>query len=582
MAANFEHTFLYHVYKNRGVNWKKHHINTRTPIDSRRIRIHYWSEDNAWSKNYRERINNVTGKSNLESYLEWFQSREPGTDYVYCSNNRDDVNLPGKKMPAVCHGLNDWQHYTKFMSTASYLISNGDEKFYQHYGLTSSDGRALRSVQMLYQQIMRTNLRDSSSQKIIDIYLPTFTEVRDLMRYFPDAIIQDCKKPKAGTNTGITGILKPNWNGDYHEEPAHDAIPATYIGMGSNTYAKEVSNIPYSDDQDTEEDNICTWDIEEKKFYSHMPDLGNQDQIKNIERVFLAENEGGNKAYYPPQKAPIFKRDTPKRGRPSNGSALLRGIASINNDIFLSGLTKEEIKSAKRSKLRLFVTGQFHNGSSFKRENCFGNINLLAFDFDNTDLTDKQIKQTFLTCELLIYTTPSHDPNADLRRIRVVVICDRAMTLDEHSKLMAYYQSKFQKLSDQHGLDETKLTPWSKFYMPHAESEKTHITKEKKPLNVDAILSKIPRKPFITVPDISDFEFKNSINTSPPLHSRKEKCLELIDQMTPGNRSNYAVTVAGMAKHLNEQDKQELYQLVMYQGVDKAALKQFRKYSGMN
>ena len=146
-------------------------------------------------------------------------------------------------MPAVCHGLNDWNHFTKFMTCASYLINGGDEPTYQYYGSSTTDGRGLRQTQMIYQQLMRTDIRNYESDKPVDLYLPTRQEALDLLLYLPDATLMDCHKIKPGEATGITGTLKPDWLIEYNIEDSEQPLPVQYM-YGDNVSDLELKVIP--------------------------------------------------------------------------------------------------------------------------------------------------------------------------------------------------------------------------------------------------------------------------------------------------------------------------------------------------
>ena len=138
-------------------------------------------------------------------------------------------------------------------------------------------------------------------------------------------------------------------------------------------------------------------------------------------------------------------------------------------------------------------------------------------------------------------------------------------------------------LSTTHGLDTTKLTPWSKFYLPHKESIKKHIKREKHPLDIDAVLARLPKEPKVMAPSIDDLKFSYPITYVATGSSTVDKCRAEINQMGAGDRSNRAVRVAGtMGKaNFSPELKQQLYEELVLRGVDKSALKKFREYAKM-
>jgi hypothetical protein len=457
-------------------------------------------------------------------------------------------------MPAVCHGLNNWGHFTKFMSCASYLVNRADEQMYQYYGVSTSDARALRNTQMYYQQLMRTDVRNYQSTKPVDIYVPTYTEARELLMYLPEASIQDCKKQTSGQKTGITGKLKATWScGD--AALINQTPPSTQVRIpfGAHTRQKEVTNIEYS-------------------------------SVSGLKSPIISGSFGlNNKTYYGTSKVSLITQKKSAGAPVTSGNQFVRDIIALGADISLRGLDKQAIKQKKFNEMRLFCTGQFPDGSQFIQNHCVGNNNLLAFDLDGTDITDKQITRLFLGCELFIYTTANHDPSALLGRLRIVVVCNRTMSLDEHKKLTDLYSKRLMELSANHGLDSSKLTPWSKFYLPHKESIKQHIKHRKHPLDIDAVLGRLPKEPKVMAPSSNDLKFSYPITYVATGSSTVDKCRAEINQMGAGDRSNRAVKVAGIMGKANfsAELKQQLYELMVSRGVDQSTLKQVRKYAKM-
>ena len=560
LAANFEHTFLYHMYQKSGVNWVEHKPKTAMPkyAPSSRVNIHYWHENGNWSKSRRQKCHQNSNKTVLDQYLSWFKTQEPLKDYVYVANNAEKVDLDGVRMPAVCHGLNNWGHFTKFMSCASYLINRSDEQIYQYYGVSTSDARALRNTQMFYQQLMRTDVRNYQSTKPVDIYVPTYTEARELLMYLPEASIQDCKKQASGQKTGITGKLKATWScGDaalINQTPASNQVR---IAFGRNTFETKVINIDFSSELELS---------------------------KAISNPIISAGFGlNNKPYYDPSNVALITQKKSAGAPITSGNQFLRLIIARSKDTSLHGLSKTAIKQKKLNDMPFFCTGQFPDGSGFKQNDCVGNNNLIAFDLDNSDITDKQIKRLFLGCEMLIYTTPSHDVSANLRRLRVVVVCNRTMSLSEHKKLMDLYSKRLMAVSITHGLDTTKLTPWSKFYLPHKESIKNHIKREKHLLDIDAVLARLPKEPKVMAPSIDDLKFSYPITYVATGSNAEDRCRAEMSQMGKGKRSNPAVKVGGIAGKANFSPavKQQLYEELVLRGVDKSALKKFREYAKM-
>ena len=418
---------------------------------------------------------------------------------------------------------------------------------------------------MLYQQLMRTDLRNFDSNKPITVYVPTLTEALELLLYLPDATIQDCEKTYSGEQTGITGTLNPSWSSKVTSPAAPTHHASNVIAYGNNIYAG-VLNVNYDEDAAPESmtDDACSQDgivlnlTPLSDIYDHPPKLSTNQ--------------------------PKAKRGAPVR----SGDLFLNHICQLNDDISLAGLSQQDIDLAKRQKLRVFATGQFIEGASFKASECIGNNAYLAFDFDGTDLTDDDLKSIFWGARHLTYTTPSHGVKVGGRRLRTIVACNRTMSLAEHAKVMKHFEEKITGMTPFHGLDVGKLKPYSKFLAPHAES--IDLTKKnrnrQKPLNLDELLRKIESAELkVKTPTRLDVVYSypsNHLMRVSPIKTRSQKCDELLASMGNGNRSLPTAKIGGLCKHMGNSFKRKMYQECQTRGADTGALDSFRKYSGMH
>ena len=430
----------------------------------------------------------------------------------------------------------------------------------------------MRNAQMIYQQLMRTNLRDANGTEPVHIFVPTLKEALELLKYLPDAEIQDCKKSKdkPGEKTGITATLKSTWSGK--NRPAFDRYdPTVHVSYVPNVFAMHGVSVVYdNDDAYLDGDN----------------DFENPGNV--CDQGLIGKYEGGNNTYIPLQNLPTIQPEISesdavlkkKLGAPvRTGSLVLQHISEFCNYISTSGISPDEIVHIKKNRLPAFVTGQFVQGSRLRKEDCKGNNNYIAFDFDDTEIPLKKLLSVFASLEILHYTTISDDPSSSKRRFRMVVACSRSMNLDEHERIMAHYKDKFMKLEKKlglsHGLDYSKLTPWSKFFMPHKESTKVHLKYKRTSLNVDELLISLPKRPTVLSPSEIDLKFKyphaNQFKTTRA--SQHAKIDELIDQMVPHGRTHLASRVCGMVKNLDPLTKQEYYQRMLDKGVEEKNLR---------
>jgi hypothetical protein len=175
----------------------------------------------------------------------------------------------------------------------------------------------------------------------------------------------------------------------------------------------------------------------------------------------------------------------------------------------------------------------------------------------------------------------SQQPNSELRRIRVVVACSRTMTRAEHLKLMDYFYEQIDRLKlKRKGLDEGCKNPERKFYMPHYESEITHVYRNKELLDIDRILTRIPNAPVVQTPTVYDLDLTFPIgSTSTQFDAIIARCEAKINDLRPGNRSSLSVSIAGTMKRLPVPEKQRLYQMMLVKGIDEATQKQVKRYA---
>jgi hypothetical protein len=566
MSANFEHTFLYSQWKSLGVTWNnKTPPELQTAIDSSRVRFHYWSEEGIWSQYRRSK------KDELRNYISWVNSVVDGDDYVYTANNGDVEleefrALKGELIPAVSHGLNKWRNYTKFVSCASYLANNSCEPFYQIYGTSTSDVKALRNAQMLYQQITRTDLRNSGSTKQIDVFLPTFSEVRDLLVYLRHAQVVDVNKRSNGQKTGINAKLRSTWSEVQANES--DVPPECSYAFGSNvkTYTSTCFDAKEMPNEDMEVERI---------------DIRVRDRP-------LDNNIYINTSVADPTTSPTKKRYFPQR----NTHPFIYTLRNLS-DLSIIGLNEEEIKLAKRSRLHFFITGVIDENQRFLKENIRGNSDIICFDFDGSNLSNRDLGHIFQGAEFLKYTTISDKPQEELRRFRVVIPCSRTMTISEHRSLMNFFSTKIQDYAKNNertsGIDLSCLGPERKFFVPHKESEINHIYEKKQYLDIDFVLSKIKRDPIVKPPTLSDLIVIN--NSAKPVSRHQgqitvgnlnahERIRKEFNSMVRGRRSRPACVVGGIMSKANLTDHEiDVYLRLMYQlGVGREAMKSVNKY----
>ena len=376
--------------------------------------------------------------------------------------------------------------------------------------------------------------------------------------------------------TGITGTLKNTWQ-DNHRAVVDGGTydPVVTLHYMDGVRARQVITATYHNNDVVFGGNAST-----------QPRLGAEDELV-IEDFSLTNN-----VFMSRHKTLITQTLKSKRGRSGEGapertgSLALRHIRDYCDHVSTLRLTPDQVAYVKSNELYAIVTGQFPLGSTYKIEECTGNNNLLGFDFDNTEIRLEDLLHIFKGVELLYYTTISDDLHSNKRRYRFILQCNRCMTIQEHRTIMDHYRTKIEDFAEEycleHGLDTGKLKPWSKFYLPHKESDKKHMKKDRKPLDVDKLLHKIPVQPIVISPTQDDLDYRDPTG-NPIIKPRKSlfaKCNDLIDQMIPNRRSHLATQVGRRTRYLSATEREFLFARMVEKGVSDSALKSARKYSG--
>lgn len=555
MSANFEHTFLYHQWAAKGVNWINITDSWKLPSiipNTDRVKIHYFTEDDrGWSANKRSKL--------LNDYVQWVNAKLKDRDYIYVKNNNDIANFSGKQMPAVCHGLNDHRDATCFVSASSYLINKKFNAFYDHYDTSINDARSLRNTQMLFQQLMRCDLRNYESKKSIDLYVPTSVEAVELLQYIPNACIIDFNKKTSGGQTTYIARLHNNWTSQFNQTSQERPLDTNAFVYNYNYKDREVKVVQLAPRKSTP---IITVIIP--------PDLRGANSSTDLMTDIITTSQ-----------------------RYQDTHAIVKAIKVMQKTTTISiakATSKEEINQLKTQNT-WFSNAIITEGKSFKNENVKGVHNFLAFDFDNSILEMSDLKKCiFNGFEFLYYTSISHGQSYKTGScFRVIVPCTRVMSVEEHARLMNYFEERINKFKN-HGFDAVSKKVVQKWFFPHAESDVKYIktgtgTKQatRSVLDVDCTLAYLPKKPHVIVPTLSDLRITNTA-TSTDISVNDSILIKIdtiINSMTAGDRSYKATQIGGMlGKYVSDRTvKDNVINKLKIAQVGETALKSVKKYA---
>lgn len=192
MGANFKHSMLYNVWERvYSCEFTKSNIaNVREIVEEetgRRATIHFLMDEH-FSKSKR---NIVTPEVSTTIFNELVN----GKDHIWLANN--DVKdsqytiKNGKRLPIISHGINSWRDHT----TVVHLAALNDKPFHiafliDYVGFTSEEIKKAKMSEIIYQGVMRCNLRVRKSDKKVDIYVMDKQTALDLKSYLPGASVK--------------------------------------------------------------------------------------------------------------------------------------------------------------------------------------------------------------------------------------------------------------------------------------------------------------------------------------------------------------------------------------------------------
>ena len=199
VGAFFEDSLLHMIWGQHGVEFRpdqqiKVETHRHDQSVGSRVSIHFFSE-RTWSKHLRNKISEADDAFAVIKPLvkEVFGEGE----FLLVANNdvqdsafaADFPNLT--RIPAICHGLNDYRHMTNILFLPALNNSPGHFQYLDKVlGISGDQLRQARSFQVMYQSVMRTALRDAGSTDPVSVIVPDIAMANWLGDVFPGARIK--------------------------------------------------------------------------------------------------------------------------------------------------------------------------------------------------------------------------------------------------------------------------------------------------------------------------------------------------------------------------------------------------------
>ncbi|MEI7606333.1 MAG: hypothetical protein WCJ64_03000 [Rhodospirillaceae bacterium] len=204
MGAFFEMSLLYMIWSNLGVEFKSdkqikvaaHRHGERI---GKRVAIHYFSERN-WSKSLRDKI---AIDADPLAHVKPILSEVMGQHEFLISMNNDiedtviSIDYPNAiRIPAVCHGLNEYQNIDKIAFLSALNNTPGHFSYADAVlGISPDQLKQARAHQVAYQSIMRTALRDADSTAQVTVLVPDIALANWLTDVFPGSSLYAHEPP---------------------------------------------------------------------------------------------------------------------------------------------------------------------------------------------------------------------------------------------------------------------------------------------------------------------------------------------------------------------------------------------------
>jgi len=202
LGAFFEQSLLYMIWSQFNVQFRQDHqidvsAHRHDETLGKRVNIHFFSEK-SWSKSLRDRIANeddVLGK--IKPLIKDLMGDDP---FIW-SANKDvpdtiiDTDFSNAiRIPAVCHGLNEYSHINKIVFLSALNNTPGHFGYLDKIlGISSDQLRQARMFQVAYQSIMRTSLRDCKSSAEVTVFAPDIALGNWLTEVFPGSKLHAIK-----------------------------------------------------------------------------------------------------------------------------------------------------------------------------------------------------------------------------------------------------------------------------------------------------------------------------------------------------------------------------------------------------
>jgi hypothetical protein len=516
-GACFEDSILCRSFTNKGVTFQdaKEMTNSLQFVEHQNgesVTVLY-ATDKKWSKRFRDSDNGNVWSKIVDAVKDEFGTE----DFVWSANKDipDNTFSHSNRLPQSPHGLNSFDHIDNVAFLSAHNLIPAHAKFIEtHLSISRDEIDTAIHRQHAYQAIMRCSIRNLNNQNPRKIFVPDLPTAQWLHEQFPGSQLRhlDC---------GLGSISIPK-RGRPKKHKSSGARDDAYRQKLKDQLSKHLQtlfpnkNDPHCDTQNSFDENAIL-----------------KSNFVDQHRVSIFRNKQAKEA-----------------------CQTIEASSLVEFEELLKELSKRAI-SEKENNLLLYPSifdPKLSTETSRGRAN-FVTANGIWLDFDGGDLGPKKFSELFRNLRMTIYST--HSSTKKQFRFRVFIPTSSPLTIEAYEAIAhqilsniieAGYGDKKGNVDKTHGLDTSKLSPISLFYLPCRPADKdgaffkTYKDKARQPLDVNELLD------IVKAPDAEYADIESPENAPTMIHS--DRIQSAIDQWqaiskVPGKGNNEFFRLAG-------------------------------------
>lgn len=460
-SACFKDSLLYRIWVAQGYDiqpvknvWHES-LRYRQHENGGTITIQYAS-DEAWSKNYRDKIVDDASGCVLDVMSDSVKSHFGSSPFLWIGNKDipdDWFGSTGQRLPNTPHGLNDYQGIHNVVALSALNPAPSHFGFLATYGVSGDEVRTAIYRSAVYQAVMRCSIRNPDDLTPKNIVVMDKDTADWLANIFPGASVQPLD--------GIACDIMPRKG-----KPGRKRLYSSPAESKAASRRKRLMDLF----QGLDSLNASIAPGEYPQPLKNHPD---EAESECVEKSNLLSTAG---TIY----ESIYSKDITCRVDYESDDEFIELLKDMHEDTI----------DAKEDG-GLISPAYFDPDLSTETRRGLANVRYIRgiwFDNDGGDLSHSDFSQFFPHLRIAVWNTYSHTPQKP--RWRAFIPTTLAMTIDVHQVIMAQFEralnmhgywsqqqiDKNPKIKNKflHGFDRSKFTGSSLFYLPSQAREPEH------------------------------------------------------------------------------------------------------------